>query len=543
VSVFIHQVPPPPGDGPLAAVKDNIDVAGMPTTAGCPEFSYMPTVDATCVARLRTLGARILGKTNLDQFATGLVGTRSPYGIPVNPFDPVRIPGGSSSGSAVAVATGLCRIALGTDTAGSGRIPAAFCNIVGLKPTRGWVPTRGVVPACRSLDCVSVFALSMQEAWRTLGTIAGYDPTDPSSRRPETPCLPVGPLRIGIPDLAELDGCDPAWLDGWQHALAALRELGHQVVSIDYTPFRLAAASLYGGAWVAERTAAVGDVLDREPAGADPTVSAIIRGGRRHDAVALFRDHERMDQWRCQAATQWQFMDVLCLPTAPGHPTLAEVAADPIGVNSRMGRFTNFANLLDTCAAAIPAGFTPTGLPVGITLFAPAWQDLLIARLGAALQDLLALPLGASGRRLAAQQHIVGDDGGVDVAVFGAHLTGQPLNNQLVALDARLIGPVHTAPAYRMHALMTVPPKPGLIRVAMDGHSIAGELWHLPWAGFGRFVAGIPAPLGIGTVELDDGRMVKGFLGEDYACSAAEDISRHGSWPAWLASIATAHPD
>jgi allophanate hydrolase len=535
MSVFIHQVPAPPGDGMLAAVKDNIDVAGMPTTAGCPGFAYMPGRDAECVRRLRASGARIIGKTNLDQFATGLVGTRTPHGVPVNPFDPLRVPGGSSSGSAVAVATGLVRVALGTDTAGSGRVPAAFCNIIGLKPTRGWVSTRGVVPACRSLDCVSVFALTVQEAWRTLTAIAGHDPEDPLSRPAQFPCLPTGRLRIGIPDLSELDGIDPIWLAGWQQALQALQDLGHQIITIDYAPFRLAAAALYGGAWVAERTAVVGELLERGIAGADPTVSTIIGGGRRFDAVGLFQDQERMDLWRHEAAMQWRFMDVLCLPTVPEHPTLAEVAADPIGVNSRLGRFTNFANLLDTCAAAIPSGFS-AGLPVGITLFAPAWHDLLVAQLGAALQDRLGLPLGASGRRLAAPQVITGDDGGVDLAVFGAHLSGQPLNHQLVSLGARLLEPIRTAQAYRLHALPTTPPKPGLLRVEGGGTCIGGELWRMSYAAFGRFVAAIPAPLGIGTVELEDGRQVKGFLGEAHACTSAPDISGFGSWPVWLAS-------
>ncbi|MBN8527390.1 MAG: allophanate hydrolase [Planctomycetes bacterium] len=535
MSVFIHEVPPPPGDGPLAAVKDNIDVAGMPTTAGCPGYAYTPARDATCVARLRASGARIIGKTNLDQFATGLVGTRSPYGVPKNPFDPDRVPGGSSSGSAVAVATGQVRIALGTDTAGSGRVPAAFCNIVGLKPTRGWVPTRGVVPACRSLDCVSVFALTVQEAWKTLTAIAGPDPEDPGSRIPAVPCLPSGRLRIGVPLPAEMDGIDPAWSDGWQRTVDTLQDLGHVIAPIDFSPFRLAAAALYGGAWVAERSSAVGDAVAAGIAGLDPTVSAIIAGGRGHDAVRLFRDIEAMDTWRLEAARQWRRMDVMLLPTAPFHPTLAEVAADPIGANARLGRFTNFANLLDTCAAAIPTGCF-AGLPTGVTLFAPAWHDLLVARLGAALQDQLGLSLGATGRRLAAPQVIHGDDGGVAVAVFGAHLTGQPLNHQLVALGGRLLESVRTSASYRLHALATTPAKPGLVRCGAGGACISGELWRLSWEAFGRFTAAIPPPLGIGTVELEDGRQVKGFLAEPLACADAEDISSFGSWPAWLAS-------
>ncbi len=533
MTVFIHQVDPPPGDGPLTAVKDNIDVAGMPTTAGCPEYVYTPARDASCVARLRAWGARIVGKTNLDQFATGLVGTRTPYGVPVNPFDATRVPGGSSSGSAVAVATGLCRIALGTDTAGSGRVPAAFNNLVGLKPTRGWVSTRGVVPACASLDCVSVFALNVQEAWAALTAMGGYDPEDPWSRRPETPCLPVSRLRIGVPDASELAMVEPAWLIGYQRVLEVLRGLGHQVVTIDYAPFREAAAALYGGAWVAERTVAVGEILDRAPRGADPTVSRIIRAGRSHDAVALYRSQHRMAELHRLADAQWARCDVMCLPTVAGHPTLSEVAADPLGANARLGLFTNFANLLDTCASAVPSGFTTAGLPTGVTLFAPAWHDLVTARLGAAVQDALALPMGAMGERLRGPQVISGDDGGCEVAVFGAHLTGQPLNHQLLALGGRLVAPVRTAPAYRLFAMPTTPPKPGLLRGGSG--AIAGELWRLPHAGFGRFVAAIPAPLGIGQVMLDDGRSVPGFLAEAVACQSAEDITNWGSWPAWLA--------
>jgi allophanate hydrolase len=535
MSVLIHRAEPPAGDGPLAVVKDNIDVAGMPTTAGCPSYAYTPGEDAPCVARLRARGARILGKANLDQFATGLVGTRTPYGVPANPFDAQLVPGGSSSGSAVAVATGMCRIALGTDTAGSGRIPAAFTNIVGLKPTRGWVSTRGVVPACRSLDCVSVFALSVQEAWRWLETIAGYDPADPQSRRAQHPALPSGALRIGIPAEDALGDIDARWREAWHIALAVLRRLGHSTVEIDYAPFAEAAAALYGGAWVAERTAAVGEFLAGGPAGADPTVSGIILGGRRHDAAAAFRDAHRMAVLRRAAEAQWERMDLLCLPTAPGHPSLAEVAADPVGANARLGRFTNFANLLDTCAAAVPAALID-GLPQGVTLFAPAWHDLLAARTAAALQDALHLPLGASARRLAAPQIIAGDDGMLRLAVFGAHMTGQPLNRQIVELGGRFERAIATDPCYRLYALRTVPPRPGLLRVASGGASISGELWRLPPAGFAAFVASIPAPLGIGRVQLADDGEESGFLAEAAACAEAEDITVYGSWPAWLAA-------
>ena len=533
MSSFLHRIPAPPGEGPLAAVKDNIDVAGMPTTAGCPSFAYTPAADAEAVRRLRSWGARIIGKTSLDQFATGLVGTRC--AVPaINAFDATRIPGGSSSGSGVAVATGEVAVALGTDTAGSGRVPAALNNIVGFKPTCGWVSTTGVVPACRSLDCVSVFSRSVQEGWAALTAIAGYDASDPFSRVAPTPFLPTGALRIGVPTAEHLTGLDPAWHQAWRQTLEVLTGLGHVPVEIDFAPFAEAAASLYGGPWVAERTAAVGEFLAREPVDADPVVAGIVRGGLRHDAVAAYRAGYRLRALQRAAAQQWQRMDVLLLPTVGEHPTLAAVAADPVGVNVRLGRFTNFANLLDTCAVAVPAALIG-GLPQGVTLFAPAWHDLLVARLAAALQDTLGLPVGASGQRLTGPQLIAGDDGGIAVAVFGAHLSGQPLNHHLLSLGAQLVGSICTAPAYRMVALPTTPPKPGLVRVADGGGVVTGEAWRLSPAAFGQFVAAIPAPLCIGRIALADGHELSGFLAEASACIGAQDITAFGSWPAWVA--------
>ena len=526
--IFLHQVELPPGiTGTPLAVKDNIDVAGMPTTAGCPSFAYQPTTDATVVARLRTAGFVPMGKTNLDQFATGLVGTRSPSGMPENPVAPGFISGGSSSGSGVAVSAGIVPVALGTDTAGSGRIPAAFGNIVGIKPTKGWLSTQGVVPAVRSLDCVSIFALSVAEAWQATTAAAGFDGADVFSRQRPEVVLPGGALRIGVPTV--LEDVDPAWRAGHHEAQEILRGLGHQLVPVDFSPFADAASLLYGGAWVAERTAAVGDFLDREPADADPTVRRIIQGGRAHDAITAWRGTYELARLRRLADAQWERMDVLLLPTACRHPTPAQVAADPVGVNSALGRFTNFANLLDTAAIAVPVSLHG-GVPVGITLFAPAWHDLLLARLGAAFQDATALPLGATGRRLTAPQVIVGGDDGVVVAVFGAHLQGEPLHHHLISWGARLLGPCQTAPVYRCHRLPGRIERPGLIRVAEGGGVFAGELYRMSHGALGHLMASVTPPLGIGTVILADQRQVIGFICEAIGVAGTPDITARGSW-------------
>ncbi len=509
----------PTAGGLHFAVKDNIDVAGMPTTAGCPSFAYQPAVDATVVARLRAAGHVPVAKTNLDQFATGLVGTRSPYGTPRNPFDSLRIPGGSSSGSACAVAAGLVPFALGTDTAGSGRVPAALQHLVGLKPTKGWLSTRGVVPAVRSLDCVSVFAKSVGLAWSVATTAAGFDEHDSFSRQKPEIALPNGALRLGVPSADHLDGIVQAeLLTVYRSALDTLRDLGHTLVAIDYAPFLAAAQLLYGGAWVAERTAGVGDFLDRLPADADPVVSAIIRNGRQFSAVEAWSGTYQLADCAHRAQREWQRMDVLVLPTVCAYPTLAEVAADPVGVNSQLGRFTNFANLLDTCALALPAGFTGH-LPVGITCFAPPWHDGLLARLGAEF-------LGEAPPTV--------DDGGIIVAVFGAHLRGQPLNPQLIGWGGQFITECSTAPVYRMRRIRGRVERPGLVRVDEGGAVITGELWRLPATGFGRLVASVTAPLAIGSVLLDDGHDVQGFVCEGYALG--QDITAYGSWRGFLSA-------
>jgi len=498
--------------GMLVAVKDNIDVAGLPTTAAARSYAYEPAADATAVARLRAAGAVVVGKTNLDQFATGLVGTRSPFGAVRNAWDPSRISGGSSSGSATAVALGIVDFALGTDTAGSGRVPAALNGLVGVKPTKGVVPNTGVVPACRSQDCVTVFARSLALARTATELMSGPDGVDPLAR-PDLALaeLPTTP-RIAVPLPAQLEGLAPGWAEAFTVAVERFRALGYEIVEVDIAPLLDAAALLYDGAFVAERYAAVGAHIDahRDQVGddLDPSVASIVLGGAAPSAADLFADQERLDAFGAAGRAALAGTTALLTPTTTWHPTLAQVAADPIGANSRMGRFTNFANLLDMASLAVPAG-SVDGLPFGVMLTGAAFTDRRLAALAAAF----AAPT-------------------VDLLVVGAHLRDQPLNAQLVASGGSFVREARTAPDYRLYALDTVPPKPGLVR-ADDGASVAGEVWRLPAAGFGTFVAGLPAPMAIGTVTLDDGTDVTGFLVEPYAVAGASDITHHGGWRAY----------
>ena len=490
--------------GLVFAVKDNIDVLGLPTTAGCAAYSYPPSQDAACVARLRAAGAIVIGKTNLDQFATGLVGTRSPFGAVRNAWDPARISGGSSSGSAVAVALGEVDFALGTDTAGSGRVPAALQGVVGVKPTVGSVPTSGVVPACRSLDCVTVFAPDLLLA-RAVAEVMG-DPAPPGR------ALPVRP-RVAIPVAAQLAGLAEGWSEAFAAAVARLRSCGVEIVETDISPLLEAATLLYGGAFVAERYAAVGEFIEKHPdADLDPTVAAIILAGAAPTAADLFRDREHLERLGTEGLAVFETCDALLTPTTTGHPTLAEVAVDPVGANSRLGRYTNYANLFGLAALAVPAGFVD-GLPFGVMFTAPPHSDAALAELAA---------------RFATPP--------VHLAVFGAHLRGQPLNRQLVSLGGAFAGDIRTAASYRLFALHTVPPKPGLVRAgASRGASVVGELWTLPAAGFAELVAGLPHPMTIGPVDLADGRTVPGFLCEPSALEGAEDVTATGGWRAHLA--------
>ena len=520
-------------------VKDNIDIVGEPTTAACPAYAYEAARSATAVRRLLDAGAVWLAKTNLDQFATGLVGTRSPYGVPVSTWDATRVSGGSSSGSAVAVARGEVPLALGTDTAGSGRVPAAFNHIVGLKPTSGRIGTAGVVPACRSIDCVSVFALTVDDAARALAVIEGADAADPYSRFAPGPATLRVPPRIAIP--AALDGLDPGYAVAFDAACTQARGLGATVLEIDFAPLFEVAALLYAGPWVAERYTVLGPLLRRDPEAVDPAVRAVVEGATAYSAADVFAAQYRLRELAQVAAATWQRCDLLLVPTAPGHPTLAELVAEPLAANARLGRYTNFVNLLGWCALALPAGTTSAGLPFGVTFIAAGGLDAALARFGRDWARRVAQPLGATGRLRAlpdtpAAPWPAGEPV-LPLAVVGAHLSGLPLNAQLLERGARLRQRTHTAPHYRLYALPgTTPPKPGLLRVPGDGRAIEIEVWDLPLAQVGSFLALVPSPLGLGTVELDDGSAVHGFLCEPHALDGARDISRFGGWRGYLAS-------
>ena len=522
------------------AVKDNIDVAGLPTTAACPDFAYTPAQSAYAVERLQAAGAILLGKTNLDQFATGLVGTRSPYGAVPNAFDARYISGGSSSGSASVVARGLVAFSLGTDTAGSGRVPAGFNNLVGVKVTCGAISTRGVVPACRTLDCVSIFALNSEDADTLRDVLVDFDAEDAYARRkPRNAPSMAGSAskpRLGVPSEpqffgdAQAQAASEAALDEWRAA-------GAEIVPLDFTPFHDAAALLYQGPWVAERYAAVGEFIDTHPDSADPVVAGIISGGKNATAVDAFRAQYRLAELKRAADALIATVDALLVPTSPSIYSQAEIEAEPVALNSRLGTYTNFVNLLDYCALALPAGFRDDGLPAGITLIAPAWHDERLAGLGARWQNHRPWPLGTSeqlaGERAASTTAAPAEEM-ICVAVVGAHLRGMPLNWQLTERDARFVEQTHTAPDYRLLALAgTTPPKPGLIR-GETGAAIEVELWDVPVAAFGSFVGLIPAPLGIGTLALADGREVKGFICEGWAAATATDVTRYGGWRAYI---------
>ena len=519
------------------AVKDNIDVAGLPTTAACTAFAHEAAQDATVVAKLTAAGAIVVGKTNLDQFATGLNGTRSPYGIPRCVFDAACISGGSSSGSAVAVAAGLASFALGTDTAGSGRVPAAFNNLVGIKPTPGLLSTSGVVPACRSLDCVSIFALDVADGTLVRRIAEGLDPSDPFSRRAAPVSLPAGGLRVGV--LAEADreffGND----EGARLYREAIERLDATVVEIDFAPFREIAALLYQGPWVAERTAAFETFGVPEDA-LDPSVRQITLGGRSIGAVDAFRGIYQLAELRRRTERSWAEIDVLLLPTTPRIYRVERMLADPIRLNSRLGIYTNFFNLLGLAGIAIPAGFGADGMANGVTLAAPAFADDALAAIALRLHRALWSGMGRDRQAPPPAATVTATDGRLKIAVVGAHLTGMPLNRELTELGATLVERTRTSSAYRLYVLPdTTPPKPGLIRdPGSTGQPIELEVWSLPPASFGRFVERIPAPLSIGKVELASGERVSGFLCEAAALRGAEEITALGGWRAYMRSKA-----
>jgi len=522
------------------AIKDNIDLAGHPTTAACPEFAYTPNSTAPVVQALLDAGALLVGKTNLDQFAAGLVGTRSPYGACANTFDARYVSGGSSSGSAVAVAAGLVSFALGTDTAGSGRVPAAFNNLVGLKPTRGLLSTRGVVPACRSLDCVSIFALTAADAEAVFDVAAKFDAGDPYARRERNAAAPaaLAGCRIGVPRKAQLEffgNRDAERL--FAEAAAKLGSLGAKLVEIDLSAFLAGAKLLYEGPWIAERYLAIREFFDAHPESLHPVTRQIIAGGAKPSAADCFAAQYRLQELIREAEPAWRAADVILTPTAGTIYTIEQVLADPVRLNSNLGFYTNFMNLMDLAAIALPAGFQGNGLPFGVTLLAPAFCDRALCALAAEAHRALSPTMGAARAPLPrADAPAIGRrSAGVRVAVCGAHLSGLPLNRQLTERGAHLLRACRTAPRYRLYALAGfAPPRPGMLREE-PGHAIEVEVWEIPTESFGGFVDSIPAPLGIGTVELEDGEQVKGFLCEPYAARGAEDVSKLGGWRAFLA--------
>lgn len=535
----------PGGTGPLSglrfAVKDNIDAAGLPTTAACQAFAYQPAGHAAVVHKLLAAGASLLGKTNLDQFACGLNGTRSPWGPVPNAFDASYVSGGSSSGSARVVAVGEVDFALGTDTAGSGRVPAGLNNIVGLKPSKGLISTRGVVPAAQSVDCVSIFARSVGLAARVLEAARGYDPLDPYSRELEMASQPFpAAFRFGVPDQLAFYG-DALAEAAYKEALAQLKALGGVEVRIDFSPFAQAAALLYESALVAERYAAIRPFFDAHESEVMEPVRSIIGKGKAYSAADLYETQTRLRALGQRAAEVWKGMDVLCVPTAPTHYTIAQMLADPVVLNRNLGAYTNFVNLLDYAALSVPSSIRKDGLPFGITLIGPCASDWQLAELGQRFHHATGLTQGATGERLPAPQPIPGirPCATVKVAVVGAHLSGMPLNKQLSERGARLLATAETAPDYRFYALAgTVPPKPGLLRVAAgQGARIQLEIWEMPVEHYGSFVALVPAPLGIGTLQLSDGSSVQGFLCEAQALQGAQDITHFGGWRAYLASL------
>jgi allophanate hydrolase len=523
--------------GVPVAVKDNIDVAGLQTTAACPEFAYRAEASAPVIERLLEAGALVVGKTNLDQFATGLVGTRSPYGSLGCVFNREYISGGSSSGSAVLVAAGVVPLALGSDTAGSGRVPAAFNNLIGFKPTHGRWSTRGLVPACRSLDCISALTTSAEDAALVDSILARFDPEDPYARR-----VPPGTatcrqcFSVGIAAPRELPGLALADERAYRAGLERLKQAGATLVEVDVAPLLAAARLLYEGPWVAERTAALETLLDARPAAIHPVVRTILQAGKGISGVDTFRGMYALKEYARGTEALWKCIDVLALPTTPTIYRREEVLAEPYALNANLGRYTNFVNLLDMCAVSVPAGFRDNGTGVGVSLIGPAWADARLLELAAryakvnapyAVPELDTRPTRAR----------------VQLSVVGAHLSGMPLHSQLTSRAARLVRTTRTAPLYRLFALQgEVPPKPGLVHIGEGGRAIELEVYELELSAFGSFAAEVPAPLAIGTVTLQDGTNVRGFVCESRALNGALDITHYGGWRAYLAHVSGASP-
>lgn len=532
-------------EGPLRAmqfaVKDNIDVAGWPTTAACPAFAHTAPAHATVVRRLLDAGASLRGKTNLDQFACGLNGTRSPYGAVPNAINPLYVSGGSSSGSAYVVATGQVDFALGTDTAGSGRVPAGLNNIVGLKPSRGLISAYGVVPAAQAVDCVSIFATTVARAAQVLAIALGHDGADPYSRRLPMASVPLGArFRFGFPASRQFFG-DEAARAAFDEAILRLQDLGGEAVPIDFCVFDACADMLYGSALVAQRYEAIRDFFDAHEAQVMEPVRSIVGAGRSYSAADLVAAQTRLAALAQQAEPLWRGIDLMVVPTAPTHHTIERMRADPVGLNRQLGAYTNFVNLLDYAALSVPSSLRSDGLPFGITLIGRCGSDWQLAELGQRYHHATGLSQGATGRPLPAPQPIAGltlaAPPRVRVAVVGAHLSGMPLNSQLTERGATLLCRTHTAPIYRLYALPdTTPPKPGLLRVAPgEGERIEIEVWDMPLSQYGSFVALVPAPLTIGSLQIADGSSVQGFLCEPLALQGAVDITHLGGWRAYRA--------
>jgi allophanate hydrolase len=522
------------------AIKDNIDLAGVPTTAACSEFAYTPTTSATVVQKLIDAGAIPIGKTNLDQFATGLVGARSPYGSGRNSFNPEFISGGSSSGSAVVVAMGLVSFSLGTDTAGSGRVPAAFNNLIGLKPSCSLLSTRGVVPACRSLDSVSIFSLTARDAQQVLRVAEGFDFFDDYSRVMQRGAFATTVFRFGVPraDQLEFFG-DQEYARLFAKSIVRLESLGGQRVEIDFAPFLQTARLLYEGPWVAERYAAIEKFILSNPQALHPVTRQIIEPATQRSSLETFQAQYRLQALRRKAAGVWGNIDVMLSPTAGTIYRIAEVEADPVRLNSNLGYYTNFVNLLDLAAVAVPAGFRTDGLPFGITLIAPSGSDEALLRLADRVHQVDERRYGASQFVSETARAIPQDiaPGFVGIAVCGAHMQGLPLNRQLIDRGGYFVKQIQSASQYRFYALPGGPPaRPGMVKVTENGGAIELEVWALPIEQVGSFLAGIPSPLGLGKVSLADGTSVTGFVCEASAVLEAQDITHLGGWRAFLQS-------
>lgn len=521
------------------AVKDNIDVKGWTTTAACPEFAYIAKHTATVVRKLIQAGAILIGKTNLDQFATGLVGTRSPFGAVPNTFNPDFVSGGSSSGSASVVARGLVCFSLGTDTAGSGRVPAGFNNIVGMKPTPGLVSIEGVLPACKTLDCISIFAATATQASTVLSVMQSSSielDTEPQFH-PVHKVMAHFPatLRIGIPLVPEFLG-NTEYKKAFNKAITTARNMGAIVRQIDFSPFNRVASLLYNGPWVAERYVTVEDILVSKPDAVDPTVAKVVGLAKQFSAADAFKALYELKELETVTKAIWNECDVLLVPTAPTHPTLKDVEENPIQRNSELGTYTNFVNLLEMSAIAMPAGLTESNMPFGVTFIAPGGYDQALLALGEQWQALHTLAPGAPQSRTLGSNNPI-----LRIAVVGAHLQGMPLHQQLLDRHCRLVKSTHTSASYQLFALAnTTPPKPGLVRTQSNGQRIELEIYDMPAHYVGSFLELIPAPLGLGSIELEDGSWVKGFICEPWAIHEAEDISHFGGWRAYIKSLATA---